>query len=495
MSSARPVRTSARQSALREQERHEQSESRFSRISSRSEQALAGEYSDATQGQGLSLATSASLDVTDMSPSVQPHPIEGYSDTVEIEPLQPFVDPDISHLPELAFAYGFLVKFKSLLKQSGPLPDFTIEDLETGMISVTPNACVAEIHANLLSNLQNRKKAVDTHAWQKVLSEILDTKQRTGEYPYENPLRLYKSYYQVEPRDRVEILKDLIDWVLQEGVAIRSGIEQDPEAFSVEPFGTDKEKWVYWYFGADLEMISSHLDGALRVYREKALRSKRHIWETVASDLDGIKALVDTFKDSTVRVEIELRDRLRTDIIEPIEERSLQNEKKQERMERKMQKIAELHEIAALKSTRTRSSNRTNQVRYTFDEEEDFEEEDVLYNIVMASRLGSIVSDLRNGLGAVRLRPDVRKVTLRYSGKSDNAGARYFARENLPRIQYNNPSILVEVQKLKEAGVVPELTVEFANSDVKKISCSRIQSSEICKQFLSVTTDAPASSA
>ncbi|KAF9178064.1 hypothetical protein BGZ50_008101 [Haplosporangium sp. Z 11] len=108
------------------------------------------------------------------------------------------------------------------------------------------------------------------------------------------------------------------------------------------------------------------------------------------------------------------------------------------------------------------------------------------------SRIHTVVNDLRNGLGAVKLRPDVKKVTLMFSRKSDNAGARYFLRENLPRIQYNNPTIQFEVKKVQEPGVSPELTVEFANNDIKKIPCSRIQSSDICKQFLSATTEGSA---
>ncbi|KAF9178902.1 hypothetical protein BGZ51_007376 [Haplosporangium sp. Z 767] len=166
------------------------------------------------------------------------------------------------------------------------------------------------------------------------------------------------------------------------------------------------------------------------------------------------------------------------------------------------------------------------------------------------SRIHTVVNDLRNGLGAVKLRPDVKKVTLMFSRKSDNAGAsseyslqeereawnkgtkeqelkiedqrasikglrgerqqpgyldgiplsketpvfeeKYFLRENLPRIQYNNPTIQFEVKKVQEPGVSPELTVEFANNDIKKIPCSRIQSSDICKQFLSATTEGSA---
>lgn len=31
----------------------------------------------------------------------------------------------------------------------------------------------------------------------------------------------------------------------------------------------------------------------------------------------------------------------------------------------------------------------------------------------------------------------------------------------MPRLQYNNPAIKFDVQKVKEAGVIPELTIEF----------------------------------
>ncbi|KAG0373764.1 MAG: hypothetical protein J3R72DRAFT_435458 [Linnemannia gamsii] len=111
------------------------------------------------------------------------------------------------------------------------------------------------------------------------------------------------------------------------------------------------------------------------------------------------------------------------------------------------------------------------------------------------SRIATVVNDLRNGLGAIKLRSDVKKVTLVFSGKSDNSGARYFVRENMPRLQYNNPAIQFEVQKSQQPGVIPELMIEFANNDIKKISCSRIQSAEICKQFLVATTEGSSASA
>ena len=47
-----------------------------------------------------------------------------------------------------------------------------------------------------------------------------------------------------------------------------------------------------------------------------------------------------------------------------------------------------------------------------------------IYNTM--SRIATVVKDLRNGLGAIKLRSDVKKVTLVFSGKSDNSGARYY---------------------------------------------------------------------
>ncbi|CAG8672069.1 hypothetical protein GLOIN_2v1774799 [Rhizophagus irregularis DAOM 181602=DAOM 197198] len=77
------------------------------------------------------------------------------------------------------------------------------------------------------------------------------------------------------------------------------------------------------------------------------------------------------------------------------------------------------------------------------------------------SNLSRKIIDLRTGLGAVKLKPVVKKISLVYSVKNDNAGARYFKKENLPRIIYNNPGLPIEVSVLKEKGVKPTLTIEF----------------------------------
>ncbi|KAG0032275.1 hypothetical protein BGZ81_011284 [Podila clonocystis] len=205
----------------------------------------------------------------------------------------------------------------------------------------------------------NRKKAVE------VLLETLDAKQKTGEWEMDNPLRLYESYYSVPPRDRVLVLKALVEWVLQEGASIRQGIEDYNEVYMVEPFGTDQIKRVYWYFGG----------------KETNSKKKNASWETVAKDLEELKALASSFNESTSKPERALQERLLTEIIEPAEEKILQREKRQERVEKRMQKLAMFHQMAATRTTRTRSSNRLNQPKYTFEDDEDEEDDEDQYAV------------------------------------------------------------------------------------------------------------------
>ncbi|KAF9300474.1 hypothetical protein BGZ74_007843 [Mortierella antarctica] len=287
---------------------------------------------------------------------------------------EPFSDPELSSYWETALVYGFLVKFRSLLRQNCQLREFSIEasisfqhwtpDLETGLLATSTNTCIEDIHCNLLSNMLNRKKAVDSSSWHRVLLETLDAKQKTGEWEMDNPLRLYESYYSVPPRDRVLVLKALVEWVLQEGASIRQGIEDYNEVYMVEPFGTDQMK-----------------QGTLRVYRETNSKKKNASWETVAKDLEELKALASSFDESTSKPERALQERLLTEIIEPVEEKILQRAKRQERVEKRMQKLAMFHQMAATRTTRTRSSNRLNQPKYTFDEDEDQEDDEDQYTV------------------------------------------------------------------------------------------------------------------
>ncbi|CAG8769762.1 13359_t:CDS:2, partial [Cetraspora pellucida] len=114
----------------------------------------------------------------------------------------------------------------------------------------------------------------------------------------------------------------------------------------------------------------------------------------------------------------------------------------------------------------------------------------VTKKLATLSKTAKLIIDLRTGLGAAKLDSDVKKVSLVFSRKQDNAGAR----ENLPRIAFNNPDLNIEVLISKEYGVKPILTVEFGHNDEKEvvIQLSQRHSEDICREFLGVTKATPA---
>ncbi|KAF9420895.1 hypothetical protein BGZ94_008994 [Podila epigama] len=387
MSSARPasVRVSARQSAIQQQQQQQRELEQREREQHQLQETLKQEASGRTStrqhphdtldhsSRSLSPALSESSSLSD---SYQSH----HADSNEPK-TTPLNDPDLAAYWEIALVYGFLVKFKHLLRQCCPLREYSIEDLEAGILASSSNSCIENIHSNLLSNLLNRKKAIDSSTWHKVLLETLDAKQKTGEWEMDNPLRMYGDYYAIPPRDRVLILKSLVEWVLQEAANIRQGLEEYKDEYSVEPFGTDQSKRVYWYFGGKFSESAGQgsvefQKGTLRLYRESASKTKNATWETVAKDLDGLKVLAASFEKSVYKAEKALRERILTEIVEPMEEGILRREKKHERAEKRLQKLAMFHQMAATRTTRTRSSNRINQPKYTFDDDDEDEEDE-----------------------------------------------------------------------------------------------------------------------
>ncbi|KAL1919256.1 mitochondrial 54S ribosomal protein mL61 [Calcarisporiella thermophila] len=109
---------------------------------------------------------------------------------------------------------------------------------------------------------------------------------------------------------------------------------------------------------------------------------------------------------------------------------------------------------------------------------------------LVGSRTQKLIDNLIQGQGAVKLSPDVRRVSLVYAfqGKNKSMGAKHFLRENLPRIQYNNPNVEIVVTKLKDPGTIPSVTVEFADSTVQKLEVPMMNSTEICNKFLNIAS-------
>lgn len=90
-----------------------------------------------------------------------------------------------------------------------------------------------------------------------------------------------------------------------------------------------------------------------------------------------------------------------------------------------------------------------------------------------------ILQQLRTGPGATALPSNINKIALTFAikGKNESASARYmntvykeqwliinrhFLQENLPRIQYNNPHVEYEVNRVHDTSIKPTVTIHYS---------------------------------
>ncbi|KAI8137085.1 hypothetical protein BJV82DRAFT_636796 [Fennellomyces sp. T-0311] len=99
-----------------------------------------------------------------------------------------------------------------------------------------------------------------------------------------------------------------------------------------------------------------------------------------------------------------------------------------------------------------------------------------------------IVAQLGSGPGSQKLSPDVTKIALTYAfkGKTECAGAKHFLHENLPRMQYNNPSVEFIVEKSADAATKPTVTVHFGERGSKVIDIPNMHTDSICQKVFEV---------
>ncbi|KAI8986353.1 hypothetical protein BDB01DRAFT_785297 [Pilobolus umbonatus] len=107
-----------------------------------------------------------------------------------------------------------------------------------------------------------------------------------------------------------------------------------------------------------------------------------------------------------------------------------------------------------------------------------------------ATSTRAIIKQLSSGPGAYKLSPKVSKIALTFAikGNNESASARHFLQENLPRIQYNNPNITYEVNKVSDPSIKPTVTLHFGNGTTKTIDIPRVQSSVICDEIFTAAS-------
>ncbi|KAL0090788.1 hypothetical protein J3Q64DRAFT_1707046 [Phycomyces blakesleeanus] len=100
-----------------------------------------------------------------------------------------------------------------------------------------------------------------------------------------------------------------------------------------------------------------------------------------------------------------------------------------------------------------------------------------------------IIANLTTGVGAQKLAFNVSKVslTIPIKGKHEGMGAKHFLHESLPRLQYNNPSVVFEVAKNVDPKTKPELTIHFNEQSPKILAIPSLHSDVICDMLLRAT--------
>ncbi|KAL0077691.1 hypothetical protein J3Q64DRAFT_1641266 [Phycomyces blakesleeanus] len=179
---------------------------------------------------------------------------------------------------EIAFVFAFTTTFQPEARQAGlyPFPKFQPEDLEHALLQTEESDLMDQILCSFLSNALNRKKGVD--GCSRTLQELITTKIKAFECDLtENPLLNHNNFHSLAPEVKLNLLRLLVEWQLQDCVNIHSVIDtyfknvkkNQTNPLEFVPFGYDSKKRAYFQFG----------DSAW-LWREKTGIKNGFQWET-----------------------------------------------------------------------------------------------------------------------------------------------------------------------------------------------------------------------
>ncbi|ANB12709.1 mitochondrial 54S ribosomal protein MRP49 [Sugiyamaella lignohabitans] len=103
------------------------------------------------------------------------------------------------------------------------------------------------------------------------------------------------------------------------------------------------------------------------------------------------------------------------------------------------------------------------------------------------ARLNSIAK----GAGSVRVPTNVTGLSLRLSTRRPAKGAKSFWRENLPQVQFHNPSLPITVKKVtaeqEAAGEKISLSISFEDGTSKSVETTERTSEQILEDFVAAS--------
>ncbi|KAK5167378.1 uncharacterized protein LTR77_007077 [Saxophila tyrrhenica] len=217
-----------------------------------------------------------------------------------VSPPKPKRPPSPPHEEALADhgAIAFLVMFRSRFNDAFPskLPHYGPQDIENGVVDTAPSTEVQQLLCALLGLVLNRKKPVERGHHGRALEEAISSQK--SQWPYRwrgvNPIHGGKTFENMLPTERLDLLQTLVMWALTSSEAIQATIKEkykqqrhgddENQPLSVQPWGVDADKRRYF-------LIQGLEDTSFRVYREGSRYTKNAHWWNQAGTIDEVKAL------------------------------------------------------------------------------------------------------------------------------------------------------------------------------------------------------------
>lgn len=111
----------------------------------------------------------------------------------------------------------------------------------------------------------------------------------------------------------------------------------------------------------------------------------------------------------------------------------------------------------------------------------------------------AFLNRIARGPGAVKLPSNIQAINLAFKFQNSNGhmGPRKFWRENLPQVQFHNPSIPISVQRKwatnneEKSSIPATLTILFSDGSQKSVNVQHKHSSDILAQFIEITGATP----
>ncbi|KAL6160244.1 hypothetical protein ACJQWK_09260 [Exserohilum turcicum] len=270
--------------------------------------------------------------------------------------------------------------FRSRFNEAFPRgsPHVGPQDIESGVAGDTPSADVEGLLCALLGLVLNRKKPVEKGHYGRALEEAMQTQK--SQWPAKwttNPLSGGRSFNTMAAEERITLLHSLCLWSLNQNEQVKTMINtayksrttkdrQDTNIpLSVQAWGRDGDKRRYF-------LVEGQNDTHFRVYRETDPKLKKVQWVSVAGSIDEVRALAKKLEEVDGHKEAKaLGERMLNAI--PRFEASENKRKRREYTRQRKDAFTRPEPGFSLYEGRTRGKRQ----RYTFDEEEDFDSDNL----------------------------------------------------------------------------------------------------------------------